>query len=59
MLTHSPDGETVPAALTPERIAEVVALVKAGTVSRTAGKKVLARFDWNVSASTIPNHPLC
>jgi len=44
VLTHSADGESVPPALTPERIAEVVALVKAGTVSRSAGKKVLAEM---------------
>ena len=44
VLSHSPDGESVPGALTPERIAEVVALVRAGTVSRQAAKKVLAEM---------------
>jgi aspartyl-tRNA(Asn)/glutamyl-tRNA(Gln) amidotransferase subunit B len=44
VLTHSLDGEAVPGALTPERIAEVVMLVKAGTVSRQAAKKVLAEM---------------
>jgi aspartyl-tRNA(Asn)/glutamyl-tRNA(Gln) amidotransferase subunit B len=43
VLTHS-DGEIVPEALTPERIAEVVVLVRAGTVSRQAAKKVLAEM---------------
>ena len=44
VLTHSEDGESVPAALTPARIAEAVALVRAGTVSRQAAKKVLAEM---------------
>jgi len=44
VLTHSPDGETIPDALTPERLAEVVELVRGGTVSRQAAKKVLAEM---------------
>jgi aspartyl-tRNA(Asn)/glutamyl-tRNA(Gln) amidotransferase subunit B len=44
VLTHSADGETVPAALSPARVAEVVALVKGGTLSRQAAKKVLAEM---------------
>jgi aspartyl-tRNA(Asn)/glutamyl-tRNA(Gln) amidotransferase subunit B len=44
VLTHSEDGESIPAALTPERITEVVGLVRAGTVSRQAAKKVLAEM---------------
>jgi aspartyl-tRNA(Asn)/glutamyl-tRNA(Gln) amidotransferase subunit B len=42
VLAHSADGERVPAALAPERVAEVVALVRAGTVSRQAAKRLLA-----------------
>ncbi len=44
VLTHSDDGESVPEPLTPERIAEAVSLVRAGTVSRQAAKKVLAQM---------------
>ncbi len=42
VLAHSADAESLPAALTPERVAEVVALVRGATVSRQAAKKVLA-----------------
>jgi aspartyl-tRNA(Asn)/glutamyl-tRNA(Gln) amidotransferase subunit B len=42
VLAHSPDGESIPAALAPERIADVVALVRENLVSRQAAKKVLA-----------------
>lgn len=44
VLTHSTDGESVPLPLTPERIAEVVALVRSSAVSRQAAKKVLAEM---------------
>jgi aspartyl-tRNA(Asn)/glutamyl-tRNA(Gln) amidotransferase subunit B len=44
VMTHSEDGESLPAALTPGRITEVVTLVRAGTVSRQAAKKVLAEM---------------
>jgi aspartyl-tRNA(Asn)/glutamyl-tRNA(Gln) amidotransferase subunit B len=42
VLTHSADGEVVPDALTPSRVAGVVTLVRGGTLSRQAAKKVLA-----------------
>ncbi len=42
VLAHSADGERIPERLTPARIAEVVALVRASTVSRQAAKRVLA-----------------
>ncbi len=41
VLALSQDGETVPAGLTPGRIAEVVALVRDSTLSRQAARKVL------------------
>jgi aspartyl-tRNA(Asn)/glutamyl-tRNA(Gln) amidotransferase subunit B len=42
VLAQSGDGETVPGALAPERVAEVVALVAAGTISRQAAKRLFA-----------------
>jgi len=47
VLSHSADAESVPDALTPERVAEVVALVRSATVSRQAAKKVLAEMITN------------
>jgi aspartyl-tRNA(Asn)/glutamyl-tRNA(Gln) amidotransferase subunit B len=44
VLAFCEDGETVPTALSPERVAEVVALVRAGTLSRQAARKVLAEM---------------
>jgi len=44
VLTHSPDGESIPASLSPARMAELFALVKDGTVSRQASRKVLAEM---------------
>jgi aspartyl-tRNA(Asn)/glutamyl-tRNA(Gln) amidotransferase subunit B len=44
VLTHSADGESVPDALTPPRVAAVVSLVRGGSLSRQAAKKVLAEM---------------
>jgi aspartyl-tRNA(Asn)/glutamyl-tRNA(Gln) amidotransferase subunit B len=50
VLTHSEDGESVPPALTPPRVAEVVTLVRKGSLSRQAAKKVLAEMITNPAA---------
>ena len=47
VLSHSADAESVPEALTPERVTEVVALVRSATVSRQAARKVLAEMITN------------
>jgi aspartyl-tRNA(Asn)/glutamyl-tRNA(Gln) amidotransferase subunit B len=44
VLAHSEDGGTIPARLTPARIADMVGLVRGATVSRQAAKKVLAEM---------------
>jgi aspartyl-tRNA(Asn)/glutamyl-tRNA(Gln) amidotransferase subunit B len=44
VLAHSADGETIPAALAPARLAELFALVRQGTVSRQASRKALAEM---------------
>jgi aspartyl-tRNA(Asn)/glutamyl-tRNA(Gln) amidotransferase subunit B len=44
VLSLSADGEAIPGALTPKRVAEVVALVRGGTLSRQSAKKVLAEM---------------
>ncbi|MFI5281012.1 MAG: Asp-tRNA(Asn)/Glu-tRNA(Gln) amidotransferase GatCAB subunit B, partial [Gemmatimonadales bacterium] len=50
LLTHSEDGDSVPRLLTPERVAGVVAMVRTGSLSRQAAKKVLAEMITNPAA---------
>jgi aspartyl-tRNA(Asn)/glutamyl-tRNA(Gln) amidotransferase subunit B len=44
VLTHSSDGETIPDALAPPRMAELFGLVRRGAVSRQASRKVLGEM---------------
>jgi aspartyl-tRNA(Asn)/glutamyl-tRNA(Gln) amidotransferase subunit B len=44
VLTHSADGETIPASLAPPRVAELFGLVKRGVVSRQAARKIMAEM---------------